>query len=214
MQKDASDFMIQEYDQIASAYFGLRDQVNEWFKTYLTLVGLPVTVLGVALKISNGEGPLSIADLPDVVSGPLIAVALLGFFVTLTIVSMRMEMILYARTINGIRRYFAVLDQKAKSEMGDFQLANYLILPTSDALPPFYEDWRAMFWQVVMIGILDGLILMVAVRSFFGIGWLWSAVVGGIYGLLHLGLYRLMAWRRESGWHVRFPKDLQPSEIA
>ena len=26
MKKDASDFMIQEYDQIADAYFGLRDR--------------------------------------------------------------------------------------------------------------------------------------------------------------------------------------------
>jgi hypothetical protein len=125
-----------------------------------------------------------------------------------------MEMILYARTINGIRRYFAVLDQKGKSEASDFQLADYFILPTSDALPPFFEAWQAMFWQVVMIGVLDGIILAVAVQGFFEIGWLWSAVIGGIWGLLHLGLYRLMARRRERTWHVRFPNSLRLSEIA
>ncbi len=41
MNKDASDFMLEEYTQIASAYFGLRDQINEWFKSYITLIGLP-----------------------------------------------------------------------------------------------------------------------------------------------------------------------------
>ena len=35
MSKDANDFMIKEYEQIANAYFGLRDQVNEWFKLIL-----------------------------------------------------------------------------------------------------------------------------------------------------------------------------------
>lgn len=56
-------------------------------------MSLPVTILGVALKISNEQEPIAIAHLPDVVSGPLIVVALLGLFVTLSILSMREERI-------------------------------------------------------------------------------------------------------------------------
>jgi hypothetical protein len=209
MNKDASDFMLQEYDTIASAYFGLSNRVNEWFKAYLALVGLPVTVLAAVLKIGNGGEPISIAHLPDVVSGVLLVVALLGLFVTLTILSMRMEMILYARTINGVRRYFGVLDRKANAEASDFRLADYLILPTSDALPPFFETWRAMFWQVVTVGALDGIILTVAVQGLLAIGWPLGAVVGGAYGLLHLGVYRWMAYRREREWHIYFPANLE-----
>jgi hypothetical protein len=172
-------------------------------------VGLPVTVLAAVLKIGNGQKLISIAHLPDLVSGVLVVVALLGFFVTLTILSMRLEMILYARTINGVRRYFGVLDQKANAEASEFRLADYFTLPTSDALPPFFEAWRAMFWQVVTIGALDGIILTVAVQSFLGIGWPLSAVVGGAYGLLHLGVYRWMAYRREREWHIYFPANLE-----
>jgi hypothetical protein len=212
MNKDASDFMIQEYDQIASAYFGLRDQVNDWFKAYLSLIGLPITVLVAVLKLAEEQLPISIAQLPDVVASLLILVAGLGFFVALSIVAMRMEMILYARTINGIRRYFADLDQKCKSQTPELDLAAYLILPTSDSMPPFFESWRAMFWQVVIIGFIDGAILTVAVQSLLRVGWLWSVVIGVVYGLVHLGVYRWMAWRRERGWYVRFPKNLQPSE--
>ena len=111
MNKDASEFMLEEYDRISSAYFGLRDQVNQWFKAYITLVALPVTVLTAVLKLDK-EGPMvSLLALPDTVSGLLLLVAVLGFFIVLSIVAMRMEMILYARTINGVRRYFGVLDQ-------------------------------------------------------------------------------------------------------
>jgi len=211
MNKDASDFMIQEYDQIARAYFGLRDQVNEWFKAYITLVGLPLTVLAAVLKLGSGSEPISIANLPDVVSALLILVAFLGFFVTLGTVNMRMEMILYARTINDVRRYFAVLDQKVKARQNGPELATYLILPTSDAKPRFFEPWRAVFWQVAMIGALDGIIFAVGIQSLARIGWLFSDLIALLYVLLHLVVYWWMAKRREKNWQTHFPQDLSPS---
>jgi len=218
MNKDASEFMLEEYDRISTAYFGLSDQVNEWFKAYVALIALPVTVLTAVLKLDK-EGPLvSVSALPDLVSGLLVLVAVLGFFVVLSIVAMRMEMILYARTINGVRRYFGALDQAQHSARGGEahpqtpELAAYLILPTSDALPPFFESWRAMFWQVIFIGLIDGSILTVALHSLSGLSWGWSLAVGVAYGVAHLGVHAFMAWRRRRQWKVRFPENLQPSQ--
>ena len=212
MNKDASDFMIQEYDQIASAYFGLRDQVNDWFKSYLSLIGLPLTVLAAVFRLSGQELTASIGQLPDVVSVLLVLIALLGLFVVLNIVSMRMEMILYARTINGVRRYFGEMDMRTGKAHGRGELSEFLILPTSDAVPPFFESWRAMFWQVVTIGCIDGLVLGVAIHSLARIYWFWCAIAGAVYGLLHLAVYGLMAQKREKGWTVRFPESLGASE--
>lgn len=212
MSKDASDFMIQEYDQIAKAYFGLRDQVNDWFKAYLSLIGLPLTVLAAVLKLTSGELTVSIDQLPDIVASLLVLIATLGFFVVLSIVAMRMEMILYARTINGVRRYFGDLDHTTKSGTGKRELKDYLILPTNDLEPPFFESWRAMFWQVILIGFIDGAILTVAVQSLARVGWLWSIVIGVAYGLLHLGVYSWMARRREKKWKMHFDKSLKPSQ--
>jgi len=209
MNKDASDFMIQEYGQIASAYFGLRDQVNDWFKAYLSLIGLPLTVLAAVFKLSGQQLTASISQL---VSGLLVLIALLGLFVVLNIVAMRMEMILYARTINGVRRYFAEMDNQSKVRSGDRSLSDFLVLPTSDAVPPFFERWRAMFWQVAMIGLIDGLILAAALYSLTLLCWSWCFLVGGAYGLMHIAVYRLMARKRERAWTVRFPKSLRPAE--
>lgn len=212
MNKDGSDFMLEEYDKIASAYFGLRDQINEWFKAYLALVGLPLTVLAAVLKLGDGQGSISLSQLPDVVAGLLVTVAVLGFFVALSIIAMRMEMILYARTINGVRRYFADLDQQASAPDNSLRLAQFLILPTSDAVPPFYEAWRAMFWQVVVVGILDGLVLAVAMQSLTGFGWALSAAISLTYAVAHWGAYYWIAHRRRREWHVRFPSSLNTAQ--
>jgi hypothetical protein len=212
MNKDGSDFMLEEYDKIASAYFGLRDQINEWFKAYLALLGLPLTVLAAVLKLGDGQGPISLSQLPDVVAGLLVTVAVLGFFVALNIIAMRMEMILYARTINGVRRYFADLHQQPNASDNSPKLAQFLILPTSDAVPPFYEAWRAMFWQVVIVGALDGLVFAVAMQSLTGLGWALSAAIGLIYAAAHLGAYVWMAHRRHREWRVRFPSSLNAAQ--
>jgi hypothetical protein len=217
VNKDASEFMLEEYNHITNAYFGLRDQVNDWFKAYLALVALPITLLTAVLKLNQGSPLVSISDLPSLVSGLLVMVAVLGLFVVLSIVAMRMEMILYARTMTGVRRYFGVLDRTCQipaplsAVPAIPELTAYLMLPTSDAQPPFFELWRPMFYQVIFIGLIDGTILAVAIHSLLNLAWGWSSVLGLLYGLLHLGVYGLLAWWRRRRWGVpRFPANLQP----
>jgi len=196
--------MLMEYERIASAYFGLRDQSNEWFKAYLALIGLPLTVLAAVLKLGDGYISATLDNLPQLVAGLLVLVSLLGFFVTLSVVSMRMEMILYARTINLVRRYFG--DQ-------DKELHKYFVLPTSDTKPPFYELWRSMFWQVIMLGFLDSIILTVGIQSLTTFGWALSILIGMFFLLLHLLVYYLSALRREKEWSKHFPDDLSTPNI-
>ena len=202
------DFMIEEYDHIASAYFGLRGQITEMFKAYLTLVALPLTVLVAVVDRQT----VSIASLPDVVSGLLLVVALLGLLVALIIISMRMSMIRYARTINGVRRYFAERGQGEQSSPGRSSPVDYLILPTTDAKPSFFEKWRAVFWQIAMIGLLDAVLCWAAVQSLWGVFWL-SIGLGVLYAALHLAAYWGMARSRERAWHTHFGSGLGPSDV-
>ena len=213
MIKDASDFMIQEYDRISTAYFGLRDQVNEWFKMYVTLIGLPLTVLAAVARFGSGSTTIDLNEVPTVVSVLLAVVSFLGIFVTFSIISMRMEMILYARTINGIRRFFADLDKTAMPRPQPSELVKYLILPTSDTMPPFYEAGRAMFYQVILIGIMDGFISAIAIQNLFHIGWGWSGFLGLLIAGLHLFIYRGMAYIREKEWVTRFEDNLEIPNI-
>lgn len=212
MNKDASDFMLQKYMQIAGAYFGLRDRTNGWFKAYVSLIGLPLTVLAAIMQIESVAPVRRLDELPTIVSGVLVLIGVLGFFVNLSIVAMRMEMILYARTINAVRRYFGQADLKGVLPEDTCCLQRFLVLPTRDYVPPFFEWWRAMFWQVTLVGIINGLIAGVAMANLARAGVWLSAFCGVAYGLGHLGVYGLMAWRRSREWGPRFKNDLVASQ--
>lgn len=202
--KDSSDFMLTEYERISTAYFGLQAQINDFFKSYLTLIGFPLTILAAVLKLGPGGNSISLTDLPNFVSLLLLLVSVLGVFVTFTIVAMRMEMILYARTINGVRRFFGEMDQN---------LPPYLILPTSDGKPDFYEPWRAIFWQVLLIGILDSAIATFGLQSLIKWQWTLGALFFLLFMALHLIVYRLIAFRRAREWKKpRFEKSLFDSQ--
>lgn len=211
MNNDASNFMLQEYSQIASAYFGLRDQVNQWFKTYIALISVPLTALTAITKLNSDSELMSITELPSIVSTLLIVVAFLGFFVNLSIVSMRMEMIQYARTINNVRRYFAVCDFNENPNKKEDALINFLILPTSDTVPPFYESGRAMFWQVIMMGFLNGSILCVSIFNLSpNLGWGISIIVGIFFLGIHWLIYWWMAKLRKKNWKTHYKDNLIP----
>jgi hypothetical protein len=94
MSKDPSDFMLEEYVQTNLGFFHLLDKINDWFKTFIALYGIPFTVLAAVVGIGDGISSVEIFGLPAIVAFLLAVIAFLGFFVAMMIISMRMEMIL------------------------------------------------------------------------------------------------------------------------
>ena len=199
MNKDSSDFMLTEYERISSEYLGLQVQVNDWFKAYLTIIGFPLTVLAAALKLGSADISASINFLPDIVAGVLILVSVLGLFVAFATIAMRMEMILYIHTINFVRRFFGDNDAK---------LVPYFILPIDDKNPPFYEEGSAVFWQIVLMGLVDGLIAGLGFNNLFRTDWFVGLAIGVGFFLLHVGFYRFFAMTREKEWKQRLSENL------
>src|SRR4030065_1958830 len=107
MNKDPSDFMLEEYSQTNLGFFRLQGKINDWFKTFIALYGIPFTVLAAVIGLGDVINSLDLFDLPGIVAFLLAVIALLGCFVAMMIVSMRMEMILYKRAVNAVPRYFA-----------------------------------------------------------------------------------------------------------
>jgi len=211
MSKDSSDFALQEHDKILNAIFRLQEHISEWFKVYLTLVSLPLTIMAATLRLSsNGEAP-SISELPDVVSGLLLVVGFLGLFSAMVIVDLNMRRILYARAVNCVRRYFVVQDRK-KYKGNTNQLSNFLVLPNHDGVPPFFKVGRDVFWQVITMGVLDGLIIAIAVNNLVEKGFLKS--VWGWWGIfvffafVHFFVYWFIANRRDKNWNKRHEENI------
>lgn len=134
MNKDISDFMLPEFERISNAYFSLREQITEFFKAYITLIGFSLTFIAATLRFFPlDSNDFSLSSFPIVFAGLMLIISLLGLFISLSITSMRLGMILYARAINLIRRFFSEQSGKKK------QMSKYLVLPTTDTQPPFFE---------------------------------------------------------------------------
>jgi hypothetical protein len=208
MNKDASDFMLQEYEQIAKAYFGLREQQTEWIKVYLSVTAAPLTLLVATLQLSGVSG-FSLLHPPKVVVGLTFIVAALDVFVFLVYVATRMDMIMYARTINCVRGFFA-RDPGTGSPAG---VRAHLVLPTDDAFPTFFELWHSTFVIVLMMGFVSGLLFGACTAGV--LAWFlvlrmrhWCAAAGMVTlasAALHLAVYYYAASRREKRWKAGGP---------
>jgi hypothetical protein len=146
---------------------------------------------------------ITLSNLPDIVSGLLITVSFLGLLISLSIISIRLEMLLYARTINLIRRWF-VSKEKNKS-----RISKYLVLPTTDAQPPFFDGGnRGIFWPFILMAILNGVIFGFSVLNLLNSSPCLSIFTGLMFFSSHIFIYKGMANRRESEWNINFPKNL------
>ena len=202
MAQDEVDFMITEYERISTAYFGLQNQVNDWFKSYLTIIGFPLTIFIAILRLVPEKNEVTITSLPELIAGLLIIVALLGLFITISIVSMRMEMIMYARTINLIRRYFACNDEK---------LLKHLVLPKTDTKPGFYEKKDSLNWQIFIIAIIDGTLLTTAIINLTNIKYFYCIIIGIVFLAFHWVVYWLLGKSRTKKWNIIHQEDIGKS---
>jgi uncharacterized HAD superfamily protein len=168
----------------------------------------PITVLALFIGLSeNLQGIVSIVEgLRPVLVATLFVISLVGFCVMLYIVNLRMDVILYARTVNAIRKHFydqAPLDTNTK--------LHTRVLPQTREQPSYNEPHY--FLPVILSFALFNtfyliLALILAGLSFHGnaeIGsWLdrvsWWSWLGFTFLPVHLGSYKLYARYREHAY--------------
>jgi len=173
----------------------MMDTISTFFGHYLLVMAIPISVVGLLLPGRlMGDQPIEftkiIAPYQFLLLFAFSIVAVAGLGMLLYIVNLRLDAMLYARTINGIRKYFydeGTIDIDAKLRMRG--------LPQSRQLPSFHE--RRYFFPVVSVfATIDA--------SYLGLG-LWIAganlwVVLSVFAIfcsLHFVLYRNYAYYRE-----------------
>ena len=196
--------MLSEFERISNAYFSLREQITEFFKAYITLIGFSLTFIAAILRFFPlDSNDFSLSSFPVVLAGLMLIISLLGLFISLSITSMRLGMILYARAINLIRRFFSEQSGKKK------QMSKYLVLPTTDTQPPFFEiNGRGIFWPFMLMAILDGIIFGFSIFALFNLNHLLCILIGIVYSCLHILFYWIASGKRESEWETHFNKNI------
>src|SRR5262245_55785758 len=87
------DFQQSEYQHIANAHFKAIESISSFFRYYLLVVGLPISVVAAILGLSSqGQGQTALAPAILYFASTLcIAVAVAGFCVLIQIINLKMD---------------------------------------------------------------------------------------------------------------------------
>jgi hypothetical protein len=173
-EKNAVDeFMLKEYESIASAHFDSQTGLRQQFRFYLLIAAVPLTVLGLAFKDRPASEieQIGIFNLPHLLSSVFFGIGFLGLLMLLSMVHTALDATLYARTVNGVRHYF--VDRGAALTVDCRQ---YLKMPTRQDRPHYFRV-KAFFWQVVLIAAINSFYLTVGIHSF----WKWPCLSVGLF---------------------------------
>ena len=185
-------YLLAEYEHIADAHFKMVDTISTFFKHYLVIMAIPISVLGLFLTggLTTDQPIKIVLSLDPLLPGVFLAVAVAGLGVLLYIVNLRLDAMLYARTINGIRMYFydrATIDIDRRLRMR--------VLPQSPQLPS-YREIRYFMPVVVVFAIIDTAYVLLGLWL-LGLGQ-WSQVAwAAIFFVVHFGFYAYLASYRE-----------------
>jgi len=201
---DFKEYLLSEYSNIAQAHFRTIEAISSFFRYYLLIMSLPITLIALFISLSSrtDEFLMLISNLSPLLSAILIVISLVGFGVLLHVISLRMDVILYARTINAIRKQFydhAAMDIDTKLRTR--------ILPQTP-FQPAYMEHRYFFPVVLSFALFNTFYLFWALTLLGGTtltdvtfqsipGWAWWGLG---FLVVHYGVYRWYAWDREHSY--------------
>ena len=190
-------FMLGEYTNLAQAFFSAGTTITQFFQYYLIALGVPLTAAGIAVKVSTGT--LDIQQLEQsAIAVPLgwffIIVGVVGWFMAGYITNLRLDAILYARSVNGIRNYFYTLASLSPQN----ELA-YRVLPRDVNKPDLFEP-RFFLFVMLSFSLLNGVYVALGL-ILLRYGKL-SVVIGtfAVSVIAHIVLYAVLAHYRESDY--------------
>ncbi|HEX7320180.1 MAG TPA: hypothetical protein VF399_07485 [bacterium] len=196
-------FLLSEYENIVKAHFKSIESITSFFRHYLLIMALPLSAVAVLLRLTSLPEALQLCEkFKDFLIIVLLSFVFIGILVSIYIINHRFDAILYARTVNGIRKYFydnSKIDINFKLHMRS--------LPQCPYIPKYYEPW--FFFPVVMVfAIINSLYACAALYIFlnipasndlkslsFGIG---CMIIYVCLWLIHTLIYEILARRRET----------------
>jgi uncharacterized HAD superfamily protein len=199
-------YLQSEYDHIAEAHFRTIESISSFFRYYLLIVSVPISLIVIVLTVAPRP-----EDLRDVISSlnPLLAtvflvISIVAFAVMLYVANLRMDALLYARTVNAIRKHFY---DRADSNLEDRLRTR--VLPQTSSQPAYFEGLYFLF-VILAFAVLDAFYMVVFFVLLLGLGetstrvhlafqnipwWSWSVTLP--YFLAHPACYFLLARYRE-----------------
>jgi hypothetical protein len=201
-KSEFAEFMRAEYNNIAQAHFNINTAVGEFFKMYIAVVSLPVSlavIFGKPAELRTSGMLDFLRDNAFAVAAALGLVWFVGLFVMGYLANLRCDALLYARTVNGIRAYFY-----ARSGIGPARDRDIRVLPMDTRQPRYFEPQYFLF--VVLAFAFVGTAYLLLAVYFYSLvnNWVHDArfwrnvvILATASFALHVGTYWLITRHRE-----------------
>lgn len=163
-QKTLNEFQIEEYKNISNAHFETNKQIGIFFRYFLIIASAPAVIFIWFGKNNDFLYDLLIGKekLTNLFVGFfLLIVAVIGILSSFYLISLKLDSILYARTVNGVRKYF--YQCKIKFE------EHFRVLPKQTNQPK-YRETHTFGIIVVTLALINSLYLAVGTRIIASVG--------------------------------------------
>ena len=190
------DFMLSEYSNIAQAHFKSIETISTFFRYYLLIMSIPISAVAVFFQIARDKEQILIMvhQYKFPLFTVLICISFIGVGIFSYITNLRLDTILYARVVNGIRKvFYDKWDEDINLKL------RVRTLPQSAQLPHYFE--RSYFSPVVLVfGLMNSLYFFLAFYLCFYIILREAIVIGLAFVVLHLAIYSLYSRHRERAY--------------
>ena len=127
-------FQLEEYKNISQAHFKTSETISIFFRYYLLIMSIPILVAGFFIQSGNIINYLE--EYFQICAILFFIISIIGCCMLGWIIVLRMDGVLYARTVNGVRKYFYSKINK------DFEkIVKSKILPHATTKPPYFEPF-------------------------------------------------------------------------
>jgi len=192
-------YLLSEYENIAQAHFKSIETISTFFRHYLLIMSIPASAVVVFSQITSDVNQLTtvVNQYRVPISIVLFCVSFIGLGVFCYIVNLRLDVVLYARTVNGIRKFFY------DSSDADINLKLRIrVLPQSPQLPSYFE--MSYFGPVVFVfGVMNSLYFgsfgYILFSKWFCCFWSFFAFAV-IFFVSHFAIYLFYARYREMAY--------------
>ena len=169
------DFLLAEYENIAKAYFDVKNSVSSFFRYYLLVMSIPISLLMVVvLKFENFYTDGIMTHFMYISAIAFIVISLAGHFMTKYIISAGLNSKIYAEQVNDIRGYFVsyrkqnggiycsgVLPIKAREIKCDSDSLGYLFCSTVVINTFYFSTSVWLFKKSICIVVMVVIVLLV-----------------------------------------------------
>lgn len=150
-QENFDKFQLEEYRNISNAHFEANKQIDTFFRYFLLIASAPALIFvwfGKSEKFLNDVFNGIDTNRNIFIGFFLITVSIIGLISCFYLISIRLDSVLYARTVNGIRAYFY------RNKI-DFE-EHYRSLPKQKNQPK-YRDSHTFGILVYVIALIDAI---------------------------------------------------------